>query len=313
MLDSSMPLDDATRRLRETLDAEVLDLHDVAELRRLRSEELRFDSVAHRVTRQTKHGEIVGRWYAELLATYFLRDSIFRWAWAGTSSSYSTYGERIFKEGQLRDVPQLCMSVVGGVTPEDADALAQLGLALTGARDLYAEEPGDGSVRFYGMYESPRPSGLHVSVPPPAVNRGSSPPVSQRPGRARSTTSPEGPAAKRSAPPPPERPREPDRATFFPVASLAHELLAREVSGFSQAVLTLTIDPDSRQTRLMVQLAAVDARGRLRAVDATRDLLDAATDMVTAERARGAGAWRKLEAHLAPKADGGATLHVEVV
>ena len=117
---------------------QVLDLRDVAELRGLRSEELRFDSVAQRVTRQTKHGEIVGRWYAELLATYYLRDSIFRWAWAGTSSSYSTYGERIFKEGQQREVPQLCMSVVGGVTPEDADVLTQLGLALTGGD---AKEP----------------------------------------------------------------------------------------------------------------------------------------------------------------------------
>ncbi|MCA9588502.1 MAG: hypothetical protein KC657_24465 [Myxococcales bacterium] len=308
-----MPLDDATRRLRETLDAQVLDLRDVAELRGLRSEELRFDSVAQRVTRQTKHGEIVGRWYAELLATYYLRDSIFRWAWAGTSSSYSTYGERIFKEGQQREVPQLCMSVVGGVTPEDADVLTQLGLALTGARDLFVEEPGDGTVKFYGMYDSPRPSGLHVSVPPPPVRRASSPPASERPGRSRSTTSPEGPAAKRSAPPPADRPREPDRAAFFPVASLAHELLARDVPGFSQAVLTLTIDPAARQTRLMVQLAAVDAGGRLRAVDATRELLDAATELVTAERARGAGAWRKLEAHLAPKSDGGATLHVEVV
>jgi hypothetical protein len=53
--------------------------------------------------------------------------------------------------------------------------------------------------------------------------------------------------------------------------------------------------------------------GQLRALDPTTALVEATTHMIEADREDGNGAWRKLSARIVPKADGGATLHVDVL
>lgn len=302
-----MSLHSSTEALLAQLDAQIADLRDVAELRALRGEELRYDSVAQRVTRQTRHGEITGRWYAELIGTYHVRDRFFRWGWAGGNASYVTFIERVFREGQLRDAPQLSMSVVGDLTREEADTLATLGVVLASGRDVYVEEA-DGAVRYMGMFDAARPSAMQLSVPPPAV----APKTPTDPPRGAQRSIPPSTAARVSTPPG-GRHVEPSRETFLPVAKLTHEILARDAPGFSQAVLAITVDAAAARPRLMVHIAVVDGGGKLRSVDASRALLDAALDLLTHERGRGEGRWRKLEAHIVQKKNGGATLHVEVV
>ena len=52
--------------------------------------------------------------------------------------------------------------------------------------------------------------------------------------------------------------------------------------------------------------------GILRALDPPVDVVEAAVSMVEADRREGNVHWRKLSARITPKADGGATLHVDV-
>jgi hypothetical protein len=65
--------------------------------------------------------------------------------------------------------------------------------------------------------------------------------------------------------------------------------------------------------RFVVQLVIIDRAGILRALDPPADVVEAAALMVETDLREGNGSWRKLSARITPKADGGATLHVEVV
>ena len=65
--------------------------------------------------------------------------------------------------------------------------------------------------------------------------------------------------------------------------------------------------------RRVVVLVANDASGVLRALDPSRELIEAAARMVEADRTDGNGPWRKLTARITPKPDGGATLNVDVL
>jgi hypothetical protein len=109
--------------------------------------------------------------------------------------------------------------------------------------------------------------------------------------------------------------REPSRALFLPVANAALAALARGSKGYLQGLFVLTLDTEGRGTeprRLMVQLVVVDTAGILRALDPPADVIEAAASMVAADRREGNGSWRKLSARITPKANGGATLHVDV-
>jgi hypothetical protein len=69
----------------------------------------------------------------------------------------------------------------------------------------------------------------------------------------------------------------------------------------------MTVDNDARGRRLVVQLVVVDAHGQLNALDPPIELVEAAAALGADAR------WRKLTARIAPKPDGGATLHVDVL
>ena len=351
-----MPLDEATRRLAFLLQRDLRRLLERERARADRGEQVQYDPVSRMATWETRRGDVIGRWYGELIASYVIRDRILRWSWAGRSSiSALTHAEVVAREGQARGVPQLSMSVVGDLDEEDACTLARLGVLVARGEGMAIVRT-DGSVdargrhtvsfeeeiAFIGLFDSPRPregetpDPSRYSVPPPPVASRSSPPPP--PHEATSSRGSNPPVAPyRSLPPirevygPRSSPRhdavkpavdrkirEPARSIFLPVATAVQGELARSVPGYKQGLFVLTVDPEisagsGEKRRLVVLLVANDASGLLRALDPSRDLVEAAARMVEADRADGNGPWRKLTARVTPKPDGGATLNVDVL
>ncbi len=352
-----MPLDEATRRLAFLLQRDLRRVLERERARTDRGEEVQFDPVSRMATWETKRGDVIGRWYGEIIASYVVRDRILRWAWAGRSSiSTPTHAEVIAREGQSRGVPQLAMSVVGDLDEEDAATLARLGMIVARGEgmafrridpsrtDARARQSAtlDEEIAFIGLFDSPRPRDGEIpdpsrySVPPPPV--GSRTPATQdatsSPSGARGSSPPGAPY--RSLPPirevygPRSSPRtvkvpeaetkirEPARSIFLPVAVAVQSALAKVVPGYQQGLFVLTVDPEisagsGEKRRLVVVLVANDASGVLRALDPSRELIEAAARMVEADRTDGNGPWRKLTARITPKPDGGATLNVDVL
>jgi hypothetical protein len=153
---------------------------------------------------------------------------------------------------------------------------------------------------------------------PPRAGSGSSPPgAKSSPPHAGSAAS-TGSATSPSVPPVARTLQEPSRALFLPVANAALASLQRGSKSYLQGLFVVTLDREpseattSDKRRLVVQLVVIDAAGILRALDPPADLVEAAATMVEADRREGNGQWRKLSARITPKADGGATLHVDV-
>lgn len=340
-----MPLDEVTRR---NVFLHQHDLRGMVERERTREERgegVRYDAGSRMATWETSRGELIGRWYGEVIASYVVRDRILRWAWAWRSSvSSMTHAEIVAREGEARGIPQLTMSLVAELDQEEASMLARLGVFVAGGAGLTVKTEED-EISFIGLFDSPRPrdgaalDSARYSVPPPpvAASRSSAPPPrppSQPPG-ARGSSPPAspfkslppvreiyGPRSARgsrppSVPPPPKEIREPARSIFVPVATAAFNALARLAPGFQQALFVVTIDAGNLHTadksKLVVFLVVNDETGQLRALDPPRELVEAAARMVDADRNDGNGPWRKLSARITPKPDGGATLHVDVI
>jgi len=353
-----MSLDEATRRLAFLMQRELRRLTERERARSDRGEEVRYDSVSRMATWETRRGDVIGRWYGEILASYVVKDRILRWAWAGRAST--THAEVIFREGQTRDVAQLSMSVVGDLDEEDARTLARLGVLVAKGEGLSVRNLTEGELTFIGLFDSPRPREGDVvdpsrySVPPPPVAAAQAPTLppppklpstSQFPQRRGSTPPPSpyrslppiteiyGPrtAKKSSAPPagaasaesvaPPaaaaaqKKVREPARGLFVPVATAVLSTVAKAAPKFQQALFVVHVhhEKEGASRRLVVMLAVVDEAGVLTSIDPSDDLVEAAARMVEADRTDGNGPWRKLSARITPKADGGATLNVDVL
>ena len=352
-----MPLDEATRRLAFLLQRDLRGLLERERARADRGEQVQYDPVSRMATWETKRGEVIGRWYGEIIASYVIRDRILRWAWAGRSSiSTLTHAEVISREGQVRDVAQLSMSVVGDLDEEDACTLARLGVLVARGEGMAIRRtdpkldskarqaaPFEEEIWFIGLFDSPRPregetpDPSRYSVPPPPVlsrsssqqetppspptSRGSSPPGA--PYRSlppiREVYGPRSsPRPAPKAPDPERKIREPARSIFLPVATAVQNALAKAVPGYKQGLFVLTVDPEisagsGEKRRLVVVLVANDASGMLRALDPSRELVEAAARMVETDRTDGNGPWRKLTARITPKPDGGATLNVDVL
>jgi hypothetical protein len=329
-----MPLDEATRRSIFIHQHEVKRLVERERARVERGEEVHYDTGSRMATWETRLGEIIGRWYGEIVASYLVRDRILRWAWAGRSSVSSvTHAEVVAREGQARGVPQLTMSIVGELDEEEASMLARLGVLVAGGAGMKIER-GEEEITFVGLFDSPRPRDGEIldpsrySVPPPPVTRSSAPPPrppSNPPAAYRSMPpireiyGPRSARGTRSTPPPPppREVREPARSILLPVATGVLNVLARSVPGFQQALFVITVDREaplaSERQGLGVFLVANESSSQLRAVDLPTDLVEAAARLVDADRNDGNGPWRKLSARIVPKADGGATLQVDVL
>src|SRR5687767_3961346 len=102
-----MPLDEATRRFAFLMQRDVRRLVERDEER---GRQVAYDPISRIVAKSGGRGAS-WRYYGERLATYSPRERIFRWAWAGSSSS-SSHAELVFREGQARGVPQLAQSIV---------------------------------------------------------------------------------------------------------------------------------------------------------------------------------------------------------
>jgi hypothetical protein len=325
-----MPLDEASRHLVTLLDAELRSFGARDDARAERGEEVRFDSVSRMATWESRRGDVIGRWYGEVIASYSPKDRILRWSWAGrTSLAAPSHGEAMASEGQARGISQLAVSIVGDLEEIEAFTLVRLGLVLAKAQGVTVHRL-DTEVRFVGLFDSPRPhegssESRRYSVPPPPVApaslrpppRPSAPPPAPRvptlpPIREifapRST-----PRNLPSSPPSADKKiREPARPLFVPVATAVLHALAKGAPHFQQALFVLSIaDPEASRVASLT-LVAVDAGGALRSVDVSIELVDAASRMIQADREDGNGPWKKLTARVVPKPDGGATLNVDV-
>jgi hypothetical protein len=213
-----MPLDEATRRLAFLLERDLRRMTDRERARAERGEVVHFDSVSRMATWQTRSGEVIGRWYGEIVATWMPPDRILRWAWAGRAPiATATHSELMFREGQARAVPQLSMSVVADLDEEDACTLVRLGV-LVARGDGMLLVRSEQEVVFVGLFDSPRPregqasDPSRYSVPSPAV----SPRASSSPAPAREGREPSSPPAKptRSSPPGVPRRSSPPAAPY---------------------------------------------------------------------------------------------------
>src|SRR4051794_7261095 len=96
----AMPLDEATTRLAFLLQRDLRRMGDRERARVDRGDEVRVDSVSRMATWETHRGEVLGRWYGEVMASYVVRDRILRWAWAGRSTiATATHAEAVEREG----------------------------------------------------------------------------------------------------------------------------------------------------------------------------------------------------------------------
>ena len=302
-----MPLDEATHRFAFLMQRDLRKLTDRERDQERRGESISYDTVSRVATFETRGGEVTGRHYGAMLATYNPDERIFRWAWtasAKTNTGFATHAENIFREGQSRGVPQLAMSVINDISVEEALTLAQLGALVARANALHVRAAED-AFEYVGLFDRPRPTesiadDSRFSVPPLRTSQKMPPIREVWEPRNSSSPPPAGVAPKI---------REPARALFLPVANLALASLASSVPGFQQALLVTTIEGD----RVDVQLVALDAMGILRALEPRAELLAEAQRMVDDDRKEGNTAWRRLSARITPKQDGGATLAVDVV
>ncbi len=214
-----MPLDEPTRRLAFLLQRDLRRQADREKARAERGEEVRYDEISRMAIWEARRGDVIGRWYAEAIASYDPKDRILRWAWAGRGAlSSATHADSIAREALSRNVPQLGMSVVADLDEEDACTLARIGVIVAKGEGLELRQTAT-EVTFVGLFDSPRPrdESAHpsrYSVPPPAVSaripssepggygrRDSRPPSTPRssPPRRRSTPPPAAPY--RSLPP----------------------------------------------------------------------------------------------------------------
>ncbi|HVJ94774.1 MAG TPA: hypothetical protein VM580_33535 [Labilithrix sp.] len=343
-----MALDTATRQLALVCQREVRHLWERATARADRGEVVRYDSASGIATWETESGEVIGRWYAERMGTYVVRDRILRWSWAGRSSiSAASHAELVVREGETRAVPQFAMSVVGDLEEDEAMTLAALGVVVARGEGIDLQRTHD-EITFIGLFDTPRPregepvESTRYSLPAPRSVPPPPRPVSRPPASSPSRRPPAPVGAPyRSLPPIREiyapraeprqalrsepqttahesqrRVREPARSLFLPLATVITNVLAHAVPGYEKGLFVLTVDPASEpegKGRLVVFLVASDASGALHAIDVPAELLDAAARLVEADRVDGNGTWRKLSARISPKPDGGATLNVDVL
>lgn len=306
-----MPLDEASRRFAFTMQRE---LRRLTERDEARGDAVRFDPISRIVARSGGAGEPF-RFFGERLAVYGPRDRILRWAWAG-ALTHASHVEVVFREGQARGVPQLAQSIVGDLGENEAMLLVRLGALVANAEGVHVERRGD-EVEMIGLFERTRPADAssRISVPPAAPRRPSPSPkyVAHRSMPPIGVTEIYEPRGSRP-PPPAAKIREPGRALFFPVAEAVLATLDASAAGYAQALFVLTVNADpSGKRRLIVGVVVLGNDGLLRALDPSSELVERAAAFVDADQRDGNGPWRKLSARVTPKADGGATLHVDVL
>jgi hypothetical protein len=326
---SVMPVDDATRRLALVLQHELRRLVERERIRTDREEEVRFDPVSRIATWETRRGDVIGRWFGEVVARYSSVERRLWWEWA-TRPGAGPHTVVVPQEGNARGAPQLAMPIVEDLDEADAATLARLAVLVARGEGIVASpRSAAGEIVFIGLFDAPRPRDgeprdpSRYSVPPPPVVErrpasGSTPPPPVRTLAAiRELYTP------RNAPRPPDAPlaaplgapsdgpvRAPSRALFTPLATSVLAALSRSAGAYQQALFVVTVGAARVP---IVSLAAVDGAGILLSLDPPAELVDAAARMIDADRGDGNGTWRKLAARIVPKADGGATLHVDVI
>jgi hypothetical protein len=319
-----MPLDEATTRFAFLMQRDLRKMADREEAHAQRGEEIKYDPVSRMATYETRRGGVASRLFGEPIAAYATDDRIFRWAWAGRAASAEvSHVDVIFHEGQSRDVPQLMQSIVDELEEEEAMTLAKLGVIAAQAEALHVRRNGT-HIEFVGLFDRPKPAdksiepvASRISMPPPevAARARDTPPPRAAPYRSlppiREIYAPRT-SSKPPAPDGPRKLREPTREHFLPVATAMLAALARSYAGYTQALFVVTVDEHERR-RVVVQLVCNDGEGILRSVDAPTELVDAAAQMVDADRRDGNARWRRMSVRATPKPDGGATLHVDVV
>jgi hypothetical protein len=106
--------------------------------------------------------------------------------------------------------------------------------------------------------------------------------------------------------------REPLREFVMPVGQLAHAEFNRECSdGFQQGLVIVQLDVSGERARFFASLVVVDARGELRVLDTTPEMIQATAKLIGDDARSGNGRWRRLVVRIA-RTQRGASVDVKV-
>ncbi len=239
--------------------------------------------------------ELIGRWYPEF--------GLLRWWWAATEVAGS--GKRMdeaFAEAQRSDLKALSTRQLNLDDEVDAEMLCRVAAYYANARAMIRRTEGE-EIAYYALFDTKPnqrlirfaadpirtlpPSAAYESrsIPPPAAERPSQPPLAQR------------------------ILREPSREILLPLANIAGKVLRRACPlGYRQGLLVVSVDTTRDKARFFVQLVVLDQAGDLDAVDTTRELLDTVAQFIADDIRSGNARWRKFTVRLVPEGDAGVGL-----
>jgi hypothetical protein len=253
--------------------------------------------------RWSRNDEALWEGIAEPIARWYPEFGLLRWWWSTTEVGGA--GRRMdeaFAEAQRSDLKALATRQLNLDDEVDAEMLCRVAAYYANARAMIRRTEGD-EISYYALFDTkpnqrlvrfaadplrtlPPSAGYESrSVPPPAMERPSQPPLAARVLR------------------------EPSREILLPLANVAGKVLRRACPlGYRQAILIVSVDTSREKARFFVQLVVLDQAGDLDAVDTTRELLDTVATFIGDDIKSGNARWRKFTVRLVPEGDAGVGL-----
>jgi hypothetical protein len=298
-------LSDNFRRLANLLEPEIERMAAKQAMHIGAFDDARYDAPQGLVT-FSRRGEVVWRCHAEALGRLDPANGLFNWWWHKPSAAKSRL-DPIVTEGHGYQLVELTRDHVEGVNELEAHQLARVGAQLARAEGVLRLVDAAG-VDFIALFEGGPP---RYSVQMPAVVPNSAsfaPHVHTMPPTPVAEVQAQ---AERAAPAEPAVARVPPREIVTPLVNAALEHVTRHSAEFERALVVVVVETQDGRRRFFVHIVTTDASGELSSLDATRDLVDKAKDVIAKDAMAGGGHWRKLLVRLR-RTSRGAQVEVDV-
>lgn len=259
---------------------------------------------------------LVWRGKAEVIGVYSPSIGSLRWWWHGRIANVMKKGrlDTVLDQAKQHQIAELSRDHAEVTTEADARVLANLVAQLARAEGVLRIESEEFGVQFLAMFEgsrdrastrdvdpSPRQAAAQYTMPAPTAE-----PLATAKSRVQTVHGAQAPVLSVPLPV-----REPSREVIAPLVRAALDSLARLTQGFSQALMTVVVEMKDNKVRFTVQVVALDAANELLAVDTTRELQEAAAQMIANDVRSGNGRWGKLVVKLR-RTERGAAVEVSV-
>ncbi len=299
-------LDDKILRLSESIDREVERTLERHRARIASYDDVAFDERNMLIT--FRHGdEVVFNAVAEEIAT-LAQDHVFSWGWAERPGHVKRTRRVEVAKSLFAEVGVAQLSA-GDLKLEDrasAEPLVRIVLHASRADGFYRVERGSRTL-YFALFEATGPTAPANKVPSGKLVRRMTPSVGSVRAMVSSGPPPSSGSVPAARPLPREdentsgslvRAREPSSQTFMPVAQAAFVDIRAVLSGrIAQAVVILNVGR-AEPKMVSVEVVAMDAEGRFRAVEASRQLRQVVSDMISVDASSGNGTWRRLVAYI---------------